>query len=66
MNQTLKDIGCDDEVGKHDGLTDIYKAKAENQPSGLFEQLDASRKYGFWDVGCFYNYSVFAVFGGIK
>ena len=66
MNQTLKDIGHDDEVGKHDGLPDIYKAKAENQPSGLFEQLDALRKCGFRDVDCFYKYSVFAVFGGIK
>lgn len=66
MNQTLKDIGCGDEVGKHDELPDRYKAKAENQPSGLFEQLDALRKCGFRDVDCFYKYSVFSVFGGTK
>jgi tRNA (cmo5U34)-methyltransferase len=66
MNQVLRDIGRDDEVGKHDRLPDIYKAKAENQPSGFFEQLDALRKCGFRDVDCFYKYSVFAVFGGIK
>ena len=66
VNQTLKDIGRDDEIGKHDGLPDVYKAKAENQPSGLFEQLDALRKCGFRDVDCFYKYGVFAVFGGIK
>jgi tRNA (cmo5U34)-methyltransferase len=66
MNQTLKSIGCTDEIGKHDELPDKYKANVENQPSGLFEQLEALRKCGFRDVDCFYKYSIFAVFGGIK
>ena len=66
INQTLKKIGRSDEVGTHDDLPDRYKAKTENQPSGLFEQLDTLKKCGFRDVDCFYKYGVFAVFGGIK
>jgi tRNA (cmo5U34)-methyltransferase len=44
----------------------VYKGKGENQPSGLFEQLDALRECGYGDVDCYYKYGIFAVFGGIK
>ncbi|MDH3975570.1 MAG: class I SAM-dependent methyltransferase [Deltaproteobacteria bacterium] len=66
INQTLAESGREDEAGKHDGLPGIYKAKAENQPDGLFEQLEVLRKCGFRDVDCFYKYGVFTLFGGIK
>jgi tRNA (cmo5U34)-methyltransferase len=64
MNERLAQIGGD--IGTHDGLPAVAKAKPENKPSGLFEQLELLRQIGFRDVDCFYKYGVFAVFGGTK
>ena len=63
MNERLTQLG---EVGKYDGLPQAAKAKPENKPSGLFEQLELLRQIGFRDVDCFYKYGVFAMFGGTK
>jgi len=43
-----------------------YKNKPENQPDGLFEQLQMLREAGFHDVDCFYKYGIFALFGGTR
>ncbi len=51
---------------KYDFLPDAYIKKEENQPSGLFEQLQLLQKVGFTNVDCFYKYSIFAIFGGTK
>jgi tRNA (cmo5U34)-methyltransferase len=64
MDERLAQVGG--EAGTHSGLPDAAKAKAENKPSGLFEQLELLAKIGFRDVDCFYKYGVFAVFGGTK
>ena len=64
MNERLAQTGG--KVGKHDHLPAAYKSKPENQPSGLFEQLQALRQVGFRDVDCFYKYGIFAMFGGTK
>jgi tRNA (cmo5U34)-methyltransferase len=64
MNERLAQIGG--EVGAHDGLPEVAKAKPENKPSGLFEQLELLGQIGFRDVDCFYKYGVFAMFGGTK
>jgi tRNA (cmo5U34)-methyltransferase len=64
MNGRLAQIGG--EVGTHDGLPEVARAKPENKPSGLFEQLELLRQIGFRDVDCFYKYGVFAMFGGTK
>jgi tRNA (cmo5U34)-methyltransferase len=64
MNEHLAQIGG--EVGTYDGLPEVAKAKPENKPSGLFEQLEILRQIGFRDVDCFYKYGVFAMFGGTK
>ncbi|MBN1977574.1 MAG: class I SAM-dependent methyltransferase [Anaerolineae bacterium] len=64
MNERLAQIGG--EVSTHDGLPEVAKAKPENKPSGLFEQLELLRRIGFRDVDCFYKYGVFAMFGGTK
>jgi tRNA (cmo5U34)-methyltransferase len=64
MNERLAQIGG--EVGAHDGLPKVAKAKPENKPSGLVEQLELLRQIGFRDVDCFYKYGVFAMFGGTK
>ena len=64
MNERLARTGG--EVGTYDGLPEVAKAKPENKPSGLFEQLALLRQIGFRDVDCFYKYGVFAMFGGTK
>jgi tRNA (cmo5U34)-methyltransferase len=64
MNETLTQIGG--EIGTYNGLPEAAKAKPENKPSGLFEQLELFRQVGFRDVDCFYKYGVFAMFGGTK
>ena len=64
INELLAQIGG--EIGTHDGLPQVAKAKPENKPSGLFEQLELLKKIGFRDVDCFYKYGVFAMFGGTK
>jgi tRNA (cmo5U34)-methyltransferase len=64
MNERLAQAGG--EVGAHDGLPEVAKAKPENKPSGLFEQMELLRQIGFRDVDCFYKYGVFAMFGGTK
>jgi tRNA (cmo5U34)-methyltransferase len=64
MNERLAQIGGD--VGTYDGLPQVAKAKPENKPSGLFDQLEMLRQIGFRDVDCFYKYGVFAMFGGTK
>ena len=66
MNENLVRQGRTAEVGKHDGLPDVYKFKAENKPSGLVEQLAALQEVGFRDVDCYFKYGIFAVFGGTK
>jgi tRNA (cmo5U34)-methyltransferase len=64
MNETLTQTGG--KVGTYDGLPEVAKAKPENKPGGLFEQLELLRQIGFRDVDCFYKYGVFAMFGGTK
>jgi tRNA (cmo5U34)-methyltransferase len=64
MDERLAQVGG--KVGTHDGLPEAAKAKPENKPSGLFEQLELLVKIGFRDVDCFYKYGVFAMFGGTK
>ena len=66
MNETLCRTGFGDEIGKYDHIPAGYKAKEENKPSTLPEQLDLLAKIGFKDVDCFFKYGVFAVFGGVK
>jgi tRNA (cmo5U34)-methyltransferase len=64
INEKLAQAGG--ETGTHDGLPQMAKAKPENKPSGLLEQLELLRHIGFRDVTCFYKYSVFAMLGGTK
>jgi tRNA (cmo5U34)-methyltransferase len=64
MNERLAQMGS--EVGTYDGLPEVAKAKPENKPSGLLEQLALLEQIGFRDVDCFYKYGVFAMFGGTK
>jgi tRNA (cmo5U34)-methyltransferase len=64
MNEHLAQMEGD--VGTYDGLPEVAKAKPENKPSGLFEQLGLLKQIGFRDVDCFYKYGVFAMFGGTK
>ncbi|MFL7790533.1 MAG: trans-aconitate 2-methyltransferase [Anaerolineae bacterium] len=64
MDERLTQIGG--EAGQYDGLPQAAKAKPENKPSGLFEQLEMLRRVGFRDVDCFYKYGVFVLFGGTK
>jgi tRNA (cmo5U34)-methyltransferase len=64
MNERLAQIGG--AVGTHDGLPEMAKAKPENKPSGLLEQLDLLARVGFRDVDCYYKHGVFALFGGTK
>ena len=64
MDERLAQVGG--EAGTHDGLPDAAKAKPENKPSGLFDQLELLEKVGFRDVDCYYKYGVFAMFGGTK
>jgi tRNA (cmo5U34)-methyltransferase len=64
MNERLAQI--EGEAGKHNGLPEVAKAKPENKPSGLIEQMELLRQIGFRDVDCFYKYGVFAMFGGTK
>jgi tRNA (cmo5U34)-methyltransferase len=66
MNQILIKKGLSDDVGKHDGLPDLYKSKQDNHPGSLIEQLQILEKIGFKDVDCFFKYGIFALFGGIK
>lgn len=64
MNERLAQT--EGEVGTHDGLPEVAKAKPENKPSGLVEQLELLKRVGFRDIDCFYKYGVFAMFGGVK
>lgn len=66
MNETIKRSNLPDDIGKHDGLPKSYKEKSENKPSRLFDQLELLQKAGFEDVDCFFKYSIFALYGGIK
>lgn len=66
MNETLVRNNLHGDIGKHNNLPQNYKSKPENKPSKLSDQLDLLQKAGFGDVDCFYKYSVFAVYGGIK
>jgi tRNA (cmo5U34)-methyltransferase len=50
----------------HDGLPESYKAKGENKPSGLEEQLAALRRAGFGDAECLIKRGIFALFIGTK
>lgn len=66
MNETLMKINLKNDVGKHDNLPKVYKSKSENQPSTLTDQMEMLGRAGFKDVDCFFKYSIFAMFGGIK
>jgi len=66
MNEQLAASGRAAELGKHDGLPDLYKSKPDNRPSPLIDQLQALEKAGFRDVDCFFKYGIFALFGGTK
>ncbi len=65
-NENLARQGRTAEIGKHDRLPEVYQLKAENKPSGLFEQLSALEAVGFRDVDCYFKYGIFALFGGTK
>ncbi len=65
-NENLRRHGRTAELGKHDGLPEIYRLKAENKPSRLVEQLAALETVGFRDVDCYLKYGIFALFGGTK
>jgi tRNA (cmo5U34)-methyltransferase len=66
MNEALIKKGRAGDVGKHDGLPDLYKSKQDNHPGPLIDQLQILEKIGFKDVDCFFKYGIFALFGGIK
>jgi tRNA (cmo5U34)-methyltransferase len=66
IDEALSRNGFEDDVGKHADLPAVYRAKPENKPSSLFEQMELLRQIGFRDVDCFYKYGVFAMFGGTK
>lgn len=66
MNETLENNGHVEEIGKYDNIPLVYKNNLENKPSSLFDQLQALSQCGFRDVDCFYKYSIFTVFGGVK
>ena len=66
MNEQLAARGNTAELGRHDGLPDLYKSKQDNQPSPLADQLLVLEKIGFKDVDCFFKYGIFALFGGTK
>jgi tRNA (cmo5U34)-methyltransferase len=66
MNEQLAAKDCAAEVGKHDGLPDLYKSKKDNHPDSLFDQLQVLEKTGFRDVDCFFKHGIFALFGGTK
>ena len=66
MNEALRRSNFAGEVGKFDGFPAVYKAKAENHPSRLLDQLDQLKKAGFKNVDCFFKYGIFSLFGGTK
>jgi tRNA (cmo5U34)-methyltransferase len=66
INEALIKKGRSEDVGKHDGLPDLYKSKQDNHPGPLIDQLQILEKIGFRDVDCFFKYGIFALFGGIK
>jgi tRNA (cmo5U34)-methyltransferase len=66
MNEQLAAQGNTAEIGRHDGLPDLYKSKQDNHPSPLSDQLRVLEQTGFKDVDCFFKYGIFALFGGTK
>jgi tRNA (cmo5U34)-methyltransferase len=66
INEALIKKGRSEDVGRHDGLPDLYKSKQDNHPGPLLDQLRILEKIGFRDVDCFFKYGIFALFGGIK
>jgi len=66
VNEIINKFNLVEHIGKHDELPKRYKYSSENKPTSLFNQLDMLQKVGYRDVDCFFKYSVFAVFGGIK
>lgn len=66
MNEQLIAMNKPENIGTHDSLPDIYKAKQDNHPGSLLDQLEILQKIGFKDVDCFFKYGIFALFGGIK
>jgi len=66
MNETLANNKHQEDIGKYDHIPGVYKNNLENKPSSLFDQLQLLTNCGFRDVDCFYKYSIFALFGGIK
>ncbi len=66
MKEKLDRMGRSSEYEKFEKLPESAKAKPENKPSGLFDQLEVLRKAGFRNTDCFYKYGMFALFGGTK
>ena len=66
MNEMMVQAGKKAVIDKYVGLPDSYKAKPENKPSDLFDQVEILRKVGFRDAECYYKYGIFTLFGGIK
>jgi len=66
VNETITNYNLTEQIGKHDELPKRYKSSPENKPSKLVDQLDMLQKIGFRDVDCFFKYSIFAMFGGVK
>ena len=66
MNEKLLFIENGKDVGKYDSLPLKYKKAGENQPGSLSENLEGLSCAGFLDVDCYYKYSIYTLFGGIK
>ena len=66
INETLRNRGLKQNIGKYDHIPSAYKAAKENKPSTLNEQLELLSKIGFEDVDCHYKYGIFSVFGGTR
>ncbi len=66
INESLKTLKREKEIGKHVDLPDSYKRKGENKPSSLICQLNMLHEIGFKDVECYYKYGIFVLMAGVK
>lgn len=66
MNEKLILNNCEKDLNKHNNLPSIYKNKAENKPSTLSDNLKYLKEVGFNNVDCFFKYSIFTLYGGMK
>jgi tRNA (cmo5U34)-methyltransferase len=66
INDLLKTLKRENEVGTHDILPISYKKKGENKPSSLISQLNMLSEIGYKDVECYHKNGIFVLFSGIK